>query len=102
VQQSDAVMMDLRGFRWTNQGCIVELHVLLDTVPLDRILLVVDGTTDEAFSPTFCSKAGYKSAPIRGIEPRPIRTCACITSIAVELNEPMSSSQDWPVRAIGA
>jgi hypothetical protein len=49
VQQSDAVMMDLRGFTLTNKGCIFELHELLDTVPLDRILLVVDDTTDDGF-----------------------------------------------------
>lgn len=49
VQQSDAVMMDLRGFTLTNKGCIFELHELLDTVALDRILLVVDDTTDDCF-----------------------------------------------------
>jgi hypothetical protein len=46
---SDLVLMDLRGFAPANQGCVYELNALLDAVPLSRILLVVDGTTDEAF-----------------------------------------------------
>jgi hypothetical protein len=49
VGESDAVLMDLRGFTRTNKGCIFELHELLDTVPLERVLLVVDHTTDHGF-----------------------------------------------------
>jgi hypothetical protein len=49
VGGSDAVLMDLRGFTRTNKGCIFELHELLDTVPLERVLLVVDHTTDHGF-----------------------------------------------------
>ncbi len=46
---SDAVLMDLRGFSPGNQGCIFEINELLNTVPLDHIVFVVDGTTDDAF-----------------------------------------------------
>ena len=49
VGDCDAVMMDLRGFTSNNAGCIFELHELLDTVPLDRVLLIVDHTTDQGF-----------------------------------------------------
>ncbi len=49
VGESDAVLMDLRGFTRTNKGCIFELHELLDTVPLERVSLVVDHTTDNDF-----------------------------------------------------
>jgi hypothetical protein len=49
VGQSDAVLMDLRGFTRTSKGCIFELHELLDAVPLKRVLLVVDHTTDYDF-----------------------------------------------------
>lgn len=45
---SKAVLMDLRGFTETNQGCAYELQQLLDMVPLDRIVLVIDETTDRA------------------------------------------------------
>ena len=44
--QSDAVLMDLRSFAETNQGCTYELQQLLDKVPLDRIVLLIDETTD--------------------------------------------------------
>lgn len=46
VGDSDVVMMDLRGFTAAKVGCIFELHALLDSVRLDRVLLVVDDTTD--------------------------------------------------------
>jgi hypothetical protein len=46
---SYAVLMDLRGFSPGNQGCVFEINELLNTVPLDRIVFVVDGTTDDAF-----------------------------------------------------
>jgi hypothetical protein len=47
--RSDAVLMDLRSFSPTNQGCLFELEQLLAIVPLSQVLLLVDGTTDRAF-----------------------------------------------------
>ena len=44
---SDLVAMDLRGFTSARQGCIFELSVLIDTVPLARVALLIDHTTDE-------------------------------------------------------
>jgi hypothetical protein len=41
--------MDLRNFSPSNQGCIFEINELLDVVPLDRVVFVVDETTDQAF-----------------------------------------------------
>jgi hypothetical protein len=49
ARESDLVLMDLRGFTSTNQGCIFELNELLDAVSLRHLLLLVDDTTDEAF-----------------------------------------------------
>jgi hypothetical protein len=46
---SDAVMMDLRGFTRANRGCVYEIHALLDLVPLARIVLVTDTSTDAAY-----------------------------------------------------
>jgi hypothetical protein len=43
---SDAVIMDLRGFTSGNRGCAFELGVLVQFVPLERILLLTDSTTD--------------------------------------------------------
>ena len=49
ARDSDAVLMDLRGFLPDNQGCVFEINELLNVVPLDRVVFVVDATTDLAF-----------------------------------------------------
>lgn len=46
---SDAVLMDLRGFTPANRGCLYEIEELLEAVDLDRVVFVIDKTTDEAF-----------------------------------------------------
>jgi len=45
-KQSDVVLMDLRSFSPSNQGCIYELEQLLDLVSLSRVVFLVDETTD--------------------------------------------------------
>jgi MFS family permease len=47
VHESDAVLMDLRGFSRQNAGCVFELHELSRLVPLDRVVFVADRRTDE-------------------------------------------------------
>jgi hypothetical protein len=47
MAQSDLVAMDLRGFTSEKKGCIFELRTLIDEVPLRRITLLIDKTTDE-------------------------------------------------------
>ena len=37
-RESDAVLMDLRGFLPDNQGCVFEINELLNVVPLDRVV----------------------------------------------------------------
>jgi hypothetical protein len=46
---SHAVLMDLRGFSSANQGCLFELGELLNFVDLDRVLFVIDPSTDRRF-----------------------------------------------------
>ena len=59
VRESDAVLMDLRGFRRANTGCIFEIHHLFAHVSLDRVLFVVGDATDEALLvETFRAAAG--------------------------------------------
>jgi hypothetical protein len=45
----DAVLMDLRSFSPSNQGCLYELGRLLDAVDLARVVFVTDATTDGRF-----------------------------------------------------
>jgi hypothetical protein len=46
MRDASLVVMDLRSFGSGNEGCAFELQALLDSVPLTRIFLLVDGTTD--------------------------------------------------------
>jgi len=46
---SNAVLMDLRSFSKSNQGCVYELRHLFNSIPLDRVVLVIDHSTDAAF-----------------------------------------------------
>jgi hypothetical protein len=47
--RSDVVLMDLRGFSHGNSGCAYELGELLNVVPVERVAVVIDRFTDEAF-----------------------------------------------------
>jgi len=49
VAESDAVLMDLRSFGPSNQGCLFELGRLLDAIDLRRVVFVIDRSTDAAF-----------------------------------------------------
>jgi hypothetical protein len=49
VADSDAVLMDLRTFSASNQGCVYELGRLLDAIDLGRVVFVIDKTTDGGF-----------------------------------------------------
>jgi hypothetical protein len=49
VVESDAVVMDLRSFSASNQGCLYELGRLLDTIDLSCVVFVTDKTTDRSF-----------------------------------------------------
>lgn len=48
AHDSDAILMDLRSFSRSNRGCTYELRVLLDSVPVERIVLMIDATTDQS------------------------------------------------------
>lgn len=49
AEESDAVLMDLRGFSPRKRGCIYEIEQLLHLVPLAQIVFLVDKTTDRSF-----------------------------------------------------
>lgn len=49
IGDSGMVVMDLRSFSPENKGCIFELQALIDGVRLDRVVLLIDGTTDLSF-----------------------------------------------------
>lgn len=47
--ESDAVLMDLRGFSQQNAGRVFEINEIFNLVPLRHIVFVVDETTDQSF-----------------------------------------------------
>jgi hypothetical protein len=47
--KANAVLMDLRGFMSKHRGCIFEIEQLIASVPLLRIVLLVDRSTDVPF-----------------------------------------------------
>lgn len=49
ASQSNAVLMDLRSFSKSNQGCIYELQQLMNNIPLSGVVLVIDDSTDRSF-----------------------------------------------------
>jgi hypothetical protein len=49
ADESDAVLMDLRGFSPKNAGGIFEINELFNLVPLRRAVFAVDETTDQPF-----------------------------------------------------
>lgn len=46
---SESVLMDLRSFSPANEGCVFELGRLLDSVSLNRVVFLVDSTTDRDY-----------------------------------------------------
>jgi hypothetical protein len=49
ADESHAILMDLRGFTPANQGCLYELEQLLQYIILERIVFLVDSSTDRVF-----------------------------------------------------
>jgi hypothetical protein len=60
---SDAVLMDLRSFSHSNQGCIYELRQLMDIVPIDRVIFAIDDSTDQHFLETTLSDIWKQMEP---------------------------------------
>jgi hypothetical protein len=63
ARSSDAVLVDLRGFSRQNAGVIFELNTLVDTVPLDRVVMAIDDTTDAAFLDETIERARAQMSP---------------------------------------
>jgi hypothetical protein len=49
LSTSHVVLMDLRSFSPQNVGCLYEIQVLLGSVPIERMVLLTDDTTDQNF-----------------------------------------------------
>jgi hypothetical protein len=63
LARGDAVLMDLSGLGSGDAGCAYELGLLLDRVPLSRVLLLVDDATDRAFLDAVLDEAERRIDP---------------------------------------
>lgn len=72
ITEVDVVLMDLRNLSEGNDGCVFELNELLNFVPLQQLILIIDVTTDKKFLhqtlERFCSGLRLES-PNFGITP---------------------------------
>lgn len=62
ARSASAVLMDLRSFASANRGCSFEIGQLLATVPLERVVFVVDATTDQSFLAS-CLQQQWRAVP---------------------------------------
>jgi hypothetical protein len=66
LARSDAILMDLRGFRAERAGCRYELEQLAARGLLARTVLLVDDSTDQALLASLLPPAGGRLHPVRG------------------------------------
>lgn len=60
IKDMDLIVMDLRGFTSSNQGCLFEIEQLIFYVPLGQVVFLVDETTDLFFFKQTCLIAWKK------------------------------------------
>ena len=76
VKHADAILMDLRNYSKNNSGCDFEIEELLNTVPLQRLVFVIDTTTNRALLNDRLKKTCRElraTSPNRGISASSIR-----------------------------
>jgi hypothetical protein len=64
VHRSDCVLLDLRGFTVARQGVTFEITQLVELVPLRRVLVLTDDTTDYVFLRTVLDTAWRGIGPL--------------------------------------
>lgn len=62
MARCDLVAMDLRDFNHANQGCLFELQALVDLVPAQRVVLLVDNSTERDFLATTLADCSAKTS----------------------------------------
>ena len=56
---ADVVLLDLRGFTPANLGCVFELELLVREIPVERVVLLADATTDRQALEQTATQAWY-------------------------------------------
>lgn len=87
LRNSQVVVMNLAGFSEANQGCRYELNLLMDRFPTQRILFLIDKTTDLDFLLATLEKEWNTmcaNSPNRNHAASPIR----IYRLSIRLDDP--------------
>ena len=87
--ESDAVLMDLRGFGAANAGCVFEINEIFELVPLSRAVFAVDQSTDQDFM-----RQTMRQAWSQIKERSPNRRLASGQVAVVDLSQSTTSTQD--------
>jgi hypothetical protein len=64
MAETDLTAMDLRGFSPQHEGCLFEIQMLIDTVPIERMVLLVDYSTDLPFLRDTLEKCWLQMTPL--------------------------------------
>jgi hypothetical protein len=62
LEQADVVVMDLSGLAEQNRGCAYEIAKLVNEVPFERFLLLIDDETDVALLRTLLAEAASRTS----------------------------------------
>ena len=91
VTRVDVILADFRGFETQNRGAAFELRTLMDRVPFDKLVCLVDGSTDVAALSDMVAMHWPSAAP-----DSPNRSVPCPTLTLVR----MASSRAVASRAL--
>jgi hypothetical protein len=91
IRESDAILMDLRGFTQANRGCAEELRAVFAEASMDRVLLMIDPSTDISQLEGALQNAGS------GSEVRILQADAATQTVsaAIALLDPAVSLKAW-------
>ncbi len=98
LDQADAVVMDLSSLSPTNQGCAWELGLLLDRVPLSRVTLLVNDSTDMACLQDILDAAARRIAATSANRDDPAAAWNLVRIGGLSARLPRESWYDWQRR----
>ncbi|MBA2708160.1 MAG: hypothetical protein H0U59_10200 [Gemmatimonadaceae bacterium] len=81
ARETDAVLMDLRAFGPAQKGCAFEIETLMNALPMDRLLFLADGATDQDYLRRSLQRSMDKADPE---SPNRNRTAADVSVLTLD------------------
>jgi hypothetical protein len=98
MDEADAVVMDLSSLSPTNQGCAWEIGQLLDRVPLSRVTLLVNDSTDLQCLQAILDEAARHVSPTSPNREDPAAIWRLVRIGGLSARQPNESYFDWKRR----